>query len=82
MAKYEKEFGIKMKPEEVYGYAAQFLPTLGYRFVSGDKPNTISFTRGGHMGTFFSFDIKKEGKMQFSSVYCSKRRKDKYQILF
>ena len=46
MNKYETQFGIKMEAGEIYNYAAQFFPILGYRFVSGDKPNTISFTRG------------------------------------
>ena len=59
MSKYETRFSIKMEAGEVYDYAAQFFPTLGYRFMSGDKPNTISFTRGGHIGTLFSFKIEK-----------------------
>jgi hypothetical protein len=60
MGKYETQFGIKMEAGKIYDYAAQFFPILGYRFVSGDKPNTISFTRGDHIGTFFSFKIEKQ----------------------
>ena len=59
MARYETQFHIKATAEGIYNYAAQFFPTLGYRFVSGDKPNTISFTRGGHMGSLFSFKVEK-----------------------
>ena len=59
MARYETQFHIKAAAEGIYNYAAQFFPALGYRFVSGDKPNTISFTRGGLIGSLLSFKVEK-----------------------
>ena len=50
MGKYETQFSIKMEAEKVYDFAAQYFGTEGYRFVSGDRPNTLSFVRGSFWG--------------------------------
>lgn len=72
-----------MDAGEVSDYAAQFFPTLGYRFMSGDKPNTISFTRGGYIGTLLSFKIEKaKCDMAMSIISAGEERIVKFYFAF
>jgi hypothetical protein len=50
MGRHEVSFEVELEREKVYDCATQFFPTLGYRLVSGDRPNTISFKRGSLFG--------------------------------
>jgi len=45
---------VKGETNSLYDLVSQHFSSLGYRIVSGDRPNALSFTRGSWLGMTFA----------------------------